>query len=230
MRVGGTIEGNVNASGATIQQNLGLGFNRGNISQPTADELAALDGNLGALSSTLAALVIASNPSSITIQNNTATFNAVDNGAGFALFNVDASIFANQQFDYNFGTANPVIINIFDRTQTVLTYGANPIGGNNASCNGQVIWNFVNATRIDFTRMVHGSVIALDALVTNTTPIEGSMAVGRFDQGGVVHLGTYAGGNSLLGVVPEPAVWAQLIVGFGLVGAFMRRRKMQTVG
>lgn len=95
---------------------------------------------------------------------------------------------------------------------------------------GQVIWNFVNATRIDFTRMVHGSVIALDALVTNTTPIEGSMAVGRFDQGGEVHLGTYAGGNSLLGVVPEPAVWAQLIVGFGLVGAFMRRRKMQTVG
>ncbi len=224
VRVGGTISGNVNANGASIQQNQGIGFNNAATAAAAAAELATLSANLGALSSGLAALVIASNPSSITIQGSKATFNAVDNGAGFALFNVDASIFTKTEFDYNFTTNGPVIINVFDPTQTVLTYGANPIGGNNASRNTQVIWNFVNATRVDFTRMVHGSVIALNALVTNTTPIEGSVAVGSFNQSGEVHLGTYAGFESFLTVVPEPAIWAQLIAGFGLVGVTMRRR------
>ena len=35
--------------------------------------------------------------------------------------------------------------------------------------------------------------------------------------------------NIAAGAVPEPATWAMLIAGFGMVGASMRRRKMTTV-
>lgn len=228
VRVGGTIQGNVNANGATIQQNQGVGFNAALTAGATSAELATLSANLGALSSTLASLVIANNPSSITIQNGRATFNAVDNGAGYAVFNVNAGFFANSEYAYNFGTTAPVIINVFDASQTVFNFGLTPTGGANATRNQQVIWNFVNATQVNFTRMVHGSVIALNALITNTTPIEGSVAVGRFNQSGEVHLGTYAGTDGFLSssVVPEPGIWAQLIAGFGLAGAMMRRRRV----
>lgn len=225
VRVGGTIQGNVNANGATILQNQGLGFNAALLAPVTAEK-ASLTADLAALSSALAGLVITGNPSSISYQGGRATFNAVDGGAGFAVFNVDRNIFSYSEFDYNFGTSAPVIINVFDPTTTLFTYGANPVGGNNGSRNGQVIWNFVNATRVDFTRMVHGSVLAVNALITNNTPIEGSVAVGRFNQGGEVHLGTYAGGDGFLGsTVPEPATWLQFLAGFGLVGAVTRRRQ-----
>ncbi|KPF75821.1 hypothetical protein IP88_06925 [alpha proteobacterium AAP81b] len=224
VRVGGTIQGNVNANGASILQNQGIGFNSATVA-PAIAEVAALTEDLGRLSQNLAGLVIASNPSSITIAGNKATFNAVDNGAGFAVFNVNASLFTLAEFDYNFSTTSPVIINVFDPTVTILTYGANPVGGNTSSRNGQVIWNFVNATRVDFTRMVHGSVIALNAHITNNTPIEGSVAVRSFNQSGEVHLGTYSGPAFFGAVVPEPAVWAQLIAGFGLTGATLRRRR-----
>lgn len=232
IRVGGTIQGNANANGATIQQNQGIGFNAATTAAATTAELATLTSNLGALSSTLASLVIASNPSSITVQNGRATFNAVDNGAGYALFNVNASFFANSEYNYNFGTTSPVIINVFDNSQTVLNFGLTPTGGANASRNQQVIWNFVNATQINFTRMVHGSVLAMNAAISNTTPIEGSVVAKSFNQSGEVHLGTYAGTDGFLLVdppVPEPAIWAQLITGFGLAGTALRRRRARAL-
>jgi hypothetical protein len=76
--------------------------------------------------------------------------------------------------------------------------------------------------------MVHGSVLAPLARITNITPIEGSVVARSFKQGGEVHLGTFGfddlpGGGT--GVVPEPASWAMLITGFGLVGAAARRRR-----
>ncbi len=37
--------------------------------------------------------------------------------------------------------------------------------------------------------------------------------------------GSYFGGNVLTGAVPEPATWALMIGGFGLVGATARRRR-----
>jgi hypothetical protein len=36
-------------------------------------------------------------------------------------------------------------------------------------------------------------------------------------------------GTPGLSAVPEPATWAMMILGFGLVGGVMRRRQRQTV-
>ena len=35
--------------------------------------------------------------------------------------------------------------------------------------------------------------------------------------------------NSMNGAVPEPATWALMLIGFGAIGAAMRRRQLQTV-
>ena len=35
--------------------------------------------------------------------------------------------------------------------------------------------------------------------------------------------------NSMNGAVPEPATWAMMLIGFGAIGAAIRRRQLQTV-
>jgi hypothetical protein len=43
------------------------------------------------------------------------------------------------------------------------------------------------------------------------------------------NVGPFPGGNGNTGAVPEPAVWLQLIVGFGLVGLHRRRQQRKQV-
>jgi choice-of-anchor A domain-containing protein len=223
VNAGGTINGNAN--GAAFNQNLGGGF-MAPFSANLQTQRAQLEANLTALSGALAGLSLASNPSSITSLGGKAIFTAVDGGNGFALFNVDAAFFgSHSEIQYDFPlTTLPVIINV----SGIGTINANlntvgSIGG----ANQQLIWNFTDATTVNFNRMVHGSVLATEALVTNVTPLEGSIVARSFRQGGEVHLGTYAQDSAFLAteVLPEPQSWALLIMGFGLVGATMRRRR-----
>ena len=195
-----------------------------------AGATALLDTQLRALSAALSGLTVAANPSSIVWTGGTqrATFNAVDGGNGFALFNVNASIFAAQEFAYNFAsTTLPVIINVSGASS--YSWQANLIGDARAH-NQQVIWNFGDATSIDFQRMVHGSILAPLATI-QANVIEGSVAVRNFNQSNEVHLGTYAGGDVFggTGAVPEPGGWALLIAGFGITGASLRRQRRPAV-
>ena len=40
--------------------------------------------------------------------------------------------------------------------------------------------------------------------------------------------GPLRGGGGVGGTVPEPAMWALMVVGFGLIGASLRRRERRT--
>jgi hypothetical protein len=42
--------------------------------------------------------------------------------------------------------------------------------------------------------------------------------------------GTVVSGSSVGPAVPEPATWAMMLVGFGAMGAVMRRRQRATIG
>jgi len=224
VRAGGSINGNAN--GAAFISNLGAGWNAASTSVALAAERSLLQTNLTDLSIHLRDLTLASNPSSLTLGNQGPIFNAVNGGNGFALFNVAGSLFNTGQIDFTtVGGPMPIIVNV---SGTHINWTGNAVGGYNASLNPFIIWNFHEATSVDFTRMVHGSVLAPLARITNITPIEGSVVARSFKQGGEVHLGTFGfddlpGGGT--GVVPEPASWAMLIAGFGLVGAAARRRR-----
>jgi len=227
---GGNISGNTN--GATFSPNFVW---NGSISAPVApiapaapdvaSQTTQLRADLVALSSTLSALTIANNLSTITWTGGTqrATFNAVDTGAGFALFNVTASIFAAQEFAYNFSnTTLPVIINVSGANSYFMQ--SNFI--NNANLNNQqVIWNFGTATSVTFDRAMHGSILAPLAAV-QARIVEGTVAAARYTMQDEVHLGAYAGNADFL---PEPGTWVQMIAGFGLVGAFARRRRQRVI-
>lgn len=227
VQIGGSALGGANFNGGTFQQNLGAGFASG-IVTPISSTVAQVADDVKALSSALAAFTLGSNPSFLSAANGgqQLVLNAVGGGNDFALFNFAGSLFnAYSEMSYNFpSTALPVIVNV---SGTAINFGLNPVGGNNAFANQQIIWNFYEATSLNFTTMFHGSVLAPFATLTNNTPIEGSVAVAGFNQGGEVHLGTFNLDLRTQTAVPEPATWAMMIAGFGLVGAAMRRRTLR---
>jgi choice-of-anchor A domain-containing protein len=227
VRAGGSINGNAN--GAVYIANLGTGWNAATTSLAIAAERAQLVDDLTALSATLSGLA---NTSTVTASGmNNPVINGVDGGNGFAVLNLTSAFFSmySGQLSYNLpSTSLPLIVNVAGTGP--ISWGLNP-AGTNKNYNQSVIWNFFEATSISFTTMVNGSVLAPFATISNTTPIEGSVAVRNFNQGGEIHLGTYAGAEPFLAppppppAVPEPASWAMLIAGFGLVGATLRRRR-----
>jgi choice-of-anchor A domain-containing protein len=107
----------------------------------------------------------------------------------------------------------PVIINV-----TGTTANLNFNQGNTVQYDPYVLWNFENATSISVPRGFNGAILGIDATLTSSNQIQGSVAVASFNQGGEDHLGTFTG-------VPEPAGWALMIVGMGVTGAAMRRRR-----
>lgn len=224
IKAGGAFVGNTNPTAASKQQNLGPGFTSALQSELNADK-ATLNDDLKALSTALGGLTVVT-PSSYTVAGNKLTFNAVDGGDGFAVINVAANVFnAAAEFDYNFAAgAFPVIINLIGPAGATYNWNGNAVGGNNGSANQRVIFNFGDAAFVNLNRLVHGSILAPNAALTNNTAIEGSIVAASFVQGGEVHLGTYNGTTDLFGV-PEPATWAMMLLGFFGLGQALRIRR-----
>jgi len=141
----------------------------------------------------------------VTPSNGQARVEASDGGLnGLEFFLTDPALgFTEVEFNIfgTRGTASSVTLNFTDQFNTVFTQDFS-IG------NGQ---NFFSAVAID------GQVI------TNVNfTLNGNVAdVRQFRIGGVNEFG---GGGSP-GAIPEPASWAMMIVGFGLVGVGVRRRR-----
>ncbi len=202
-----------------------------------AAQTATLTADLGALSTALYGL--SASGSFDGSDHNNATLHAADpSHRGFAVIDIDASNLAsflgasNLVYDLPSVTGGylPTIVNVSGAT----SYSLNA-NSNNSAYNPYVLWNFGTATSITLGRQFNGALLAPLATVSNSTPIEGSVAVGTFNQGGEVHLGTFKGNAALTaavapssststGTVPEPASWALFVAGFGLVGAVRRQR------
>lgn len=223
VQVGERTQGNVNANGSMITTGLGTAF-ADSVLLGLQMERDALQTNLHALSQTLARLTLPDNPSSILMGAQGPLFQVTGGDNGFAVFTIDAAVLGRGEINFRLMDGPvPIVINVLGET---VTWNANPVGGYNASLNPFIIWNFVQATEISTNRMVHGSILAPLARLTNTTPIEGTVVAREMSMRGEVHLGSYAGGsNWLVEPVPEPMSWAMLIAGFGMVGAAMRRRR-----
>jgi len=150
-----------------------------------------------------------------------------------AVFNLDGtSLFAqNSNWSLMAGNAQTVIINVSGTTVKNLGgvnmnngFGAHA-GGNNLGASN-ILWNFYEATSVDFGSMrVNGSVLAPLANVTTTNDFDGALAAKSYSGTGQVH-------NFLFNWTPPPPV-AQvsesstlmlLLMGLGLISLVRLRR------
>jgi choice-of-anchor A domain-containing protein len=184
--------------------------------------LADLTADLTALSDALSGLT---SLGTITSLNSPLDYSGATNG--YAVFTMTEAAFEQQNgnFDALFSGVPAGMTTIVNVLGTDLVEGGgannNYVGGNQS-----VIWNFHDATSLSL-KGFHGSVLAVNADVTNSSAIEGSIVAKNFTLNGEVHLGTFAGTGNFLappaGGVPEPASWAMMLVGFGAIGSALRR-------
>ena len=217
--VGGSISNtNVNSNTVKTGQSAVDGFIQG-----LTDQKSVLGSSLTKLSKTFSNLGTTDTAS---FANNTATFNVGTHGTKLSVFDITASqLAAANQIQFNLNSADTVIVNV---SGSDINLHQNFLGNSN-NLGQNVIWNFEDANTFTSNVAWHGSVLAPTAAATTYNYIQGSAVFASLIQNGEVHLNTYAG-SFTPGAAPEPTSWALMIVGFGAVGAALRRRRTARAG
>ena len=158
-------------------------------------------------------------------------FNATSTGdvAVFSLANLGSAIGSTSELLLNFSADYDLIVINVAGTSFNAPGGFNFNGPANSGV--KVIWNFYEATSLNFgaTRWF-GSVLAPTAQATIGNYIEGTAVFAGLTANGEIHTPGFSGYRvpppPPSTVVPEPATWALMIMGFGGVGASLRRRRV----
>ena len=144
---------------------------------------------------------------------------------GVAVFDIKAAELSgvNNMISFSNESAKTIIINVSGANAYGFTQNFNFNG--DAYLNEHVVWNFEDAGSLNF-RYWHGAILAGDAGVTNTSPLEGFLYAGSFNGDGELHDFPFQG--SIAAGAPEPATWAMMGLGFAAVG-FLGWRKTRAV-
>ena len=248
----GANTGSISTNGGTFSYT-GASSGSGNRNNTTVTQVASVTnpastlGSFGStfqtpltqLSTQLAGLTANSTTSTA---SGTLSFNARPS-TGVAVFNVNASVFTTgspSTVAINLDGATTVIINVtvsgcVTSTGCVLDLPSNLNFTNPTGYAETVLWNFVNATALDFSTEFGGTVLAPDAEVSNADPIDGSVVANSISTTGEIHeyayTGTLPGGTiSVTGqstAAPEPASLAVIGSGMAALGWVKRRRRSQ---
>jgi len=207
-RIGGAVTSNVNNNGG------------GSIAQGDAavagfidtiwNEAVAASASFGGLTA---------NSSTSVDPGNKLRFDAMD-GAGYAVFNINASAFSSyQEFVLQRDGASTIVINVSGGASDIDVFATM---NSFTSSSADVVWNFLDAAgTIDVNRQIEGSVLATRALLRQTAVIEGTVvALGAEMNGQEFHLPSF---NGQTPVIPLPAPAGLATAGLALVAAGRRR-------
>lgn len=154
-------------------------------------------------------------------------------GAGVAVFslaNLELALKNRSQLIFNAPTTyDAVIVNVAGSTVKL----PSSINFNGPTGLGtRVIWNFWEATNVDLgSKSWYGSILAPNAYLKTNNFVEGTVVAREMYQNGAVRMGGFAAAMAIEDIqtaVPEPATWLVMILGFGAVGAMLRRRRAVT--
>lgn len=223
VRYGGSLTGNINRNGG------GAAFQQVTLDNSVASTVAAMKSEISGISSSLKAMTPNSTSGVGSLQNRYTLTAGAGAAGGTAVFNIGASVFSSNQWAEitlnNAVGAEKFVINV-DASGTAgdVFFTAGNIDANTfKNLSDRIIWNFYNADTIVVQRELFGSMIGVDAHLSNTTNLNGSVAVGSFNQSGEVHGPNYAFGFDPPPVVPLPS--PALLGGAGLLAVMSRRRR-----
>lgn len=150
-------------------------------------------------------------------------------GSGVAVFSIadlGAALSTTSDLKFVFPTGYDMVVINVAGANIGLPGGFNFNGP--ANLGTKVIWNFYEATNLNFgSKAWYGSVLATHAQATIGNFIEGSAVFAGLTANGEIHTPGFTDYDvpPPSTVVPEPATWAMMILGFGAVGSTIRRRR-----
>jgi choice-of-anchor A domain-containing protein len=160
--------------------------------------------------------------------------------SGLNIFDISGATLANNNtFTINLTQPGSTILINVDGTADSFSNAGITINGGTAS---NVLWNFSNATTLSFSGInLLGSVLAPYAdyqggwgqlngelIVKSFSDARGATQINNENpfSGNLLGLQAPNGLQTILvASVPEPATWAMMIAGFGMIGAVLRRRR-----
>ena len=143
-----------------------------------------------------------------------------------AVFNINSSQFNGaSSITLNLGGATSAIINVNIDSCVSSVCAFNPtVNFNDTSYASVLLWNFVNATNLDFTTEFGGSILAPYAAITDSSPIDGTVVAASLSTTSELHSYAYTGTFPDGVPAPEPAGLAMF--GSGMLGlALLGRRR-----
>ncbi|WP_068876218.1 MULTISPECIES: choice-of-anchor A family protein [unclassified Phenylobacterium] len=238
IKVGGNVASGVEFQSAGAQVlSYGGTLSNTNVNSPdTAVQVAGLGATLAAERDTMFAnldelslyLKNLDSTDTTTLDGSNLKFDA-GAGSGVAVFSIDnlsAALATTSDLKFVFPTDYDMVVINVAGANISLPGGFNFNGP--ANLGTKVIWNFYEATTLDFgSKAWYGSVLATHAQATIGNFIEGTAVFAGLTANGEIHTPGFTNYDipPPSTVVPEPATWAMMILGFGAIGSAIRRRR-----
>lgn len=164
--------------------------------------------------------------STVSSSNGTVTFNADPNAQGQAVFDISASVLTagNENVVFDTNGATTILIDVdatCNGSSCAISLPSSTDFLNPTVDASDIVWNFYNATTLAFGSEFGGSVLAPDAGVSDSSPIDGDLIAASFSGSGELHNYPFLG--NLTFAAPEPASLS--LLGVGLVGLIAARRR-----